>query len=410
MVGVNLMRFLLIAASAVALSGCSWLGHMSDADYQQYAQGSYGGSGSCAHKVYEPVPAGCWSQAMSHQTHSAPVQQQTSYVVQQQPTYVHSAPVQSAPVQSAPVQSTSTYTYPSQPAPTYQAPTQTHSYHAPQTTYQVPTYEQQPVYTTGGYGSHAGYHQSHSPLRGYYGMPKVKKPSRFYVSGYGGVNLQGEGEVEGVTSGFTTGNIGDGTTIVVPADTEYGWETDFDTGTAFGAEVGYRATENWRFGLEGSHTKADVDGHGDILLGGDDISALDAAALVGDATPLGATIGDFLADGTGDIEQKGVFLNAYYDFNEGSRFRPYLGAGVGLVDTELNYSPSGSPIIDDSATSFAYQGRAGASYNVSGPLDVFAEYTYRATEDLESDNLIFAGELEAETSQSLVTAGARYNF
>ncbi len=393
------MRILLIAASAVALSGCSWLGHMSDSDYHQYAQGAYMGSGSCSHQVQEPAPAGCWSQTMSHQTYQAPVQQQ-SYSYPQAPVQSYEMPSYQAPTQSYPA-----------PVQSYEVPT----YQAPQTSYQVPaqTYEQ-PAYTTGGYGSHAGtvYHQgaSHPPLRGYYGAPQPHKPSKFYVAGYGGINLQGDGEVEGVTTGFTTGNIGDGTTIVVADGTEYGWDTDFDNGTAFGAELGYRATKNWRFGLEGSRTTADVNGHDGIFLGADDISGLDGAALVGLATPLGATVGEFLADGQGDIEQKGVFLNAYYDFNEGSRFRPYLGAGVGLVDTAINYSPSGSPIIDDSATAFAYQGRAGASYNVNGPLDVFAEYTYRATEGVDSDNQIFAGTLEAESSQSLVTAGARYNF
>lgn len=405
------MRILLLAASAVALSGCSWLGHMSDADYHQYAQGAYTGNGSCAHKVHEPAPAGCWSQTMSQTAYQAPVQQPSySYQQPQAPSYEmpsYQAPVQSYP---APVQS---YETPSYQAPqSYPAP---QTYQMPQPSYQVPTqtYEQ-PAYTTGGYGSHAGtvYHQgaSHAPLRGYYGAPKPPKPSKFYVAGYGGMNFQGDGEVEGVTTGFTTGNIGDGTTIVVADGTEYSWDTDFDNGTVFGAELGYRTNKNWRFGLEGTRSTADVEGHENILLGGDDISALDGAALVGLATPLGATVGDFLADGQGDIEQTGVFLNAYYDFNQGSRFRPYLGAGVGMVDTSLNYSPSGSPVIDDSATAFAYQGRAGASYNVKGPLDVFAEYTYRATEGVESDNQIFAGTLEAETSQSLVTAGARYNF
>ncbi len=360
------------------------MGHMADDNYYNYGQQAYASS-SCAQPVVEPVPvAGCWSQTMSgHST------------VVQQPSY--------------PVQQSHSYTV--QPQPTYSAPTQ------PSYGYKVPhsgTSHQQTTYTTGGYGSHVGtvHHQGvgHQPLRGYYGMPHGKKRSNFYVQGYAGANLQNSLDVDGTSGAFTTGNIGDGTTIDVADGTEYGWETEFDTGSVLGAEIGYKMHNGFRFGLEATRSEAGVELHEDVTLGGADIGALDGAALVGDAVPLGTTVNEFLADGQGDIEQRGVFLNGYYDFNNGGRFRPYVGAGVGMVDVDIDYAPSGSQIIDGGETVLGYQGRVGASYNVTGPIDVFGEYTYRATDAIETENVLFTGNQEIKNKQSLVTVGARYNF
>ena len=384
------------------------MGHMSDADYYQYGQNSYAGGGGCSYAPPEPVAPGCWSDAMSNQYQPAPVQaapvQHSSYVqsAPQQPQYVTQSYSQPQAVTSYPAPSYSGSTY---SAPVQSAPVVVQNYEQQY----VPT---QPTYTTGGYGSHAGtsYQVPHQPLRGYYGVPKAPKRGGFYVQGYGGANLQHESANTGVSGPFTTGNIGDGTTIDVADGTDYGWETEFDTGSVLGAEVGYRSGKGWRVGLEGTRSEAGVEGHEEALLGGTEIGLLDGAALVGDATPLGATVNDFLADGQGDIVQKGVFLNGYYDFNAGKRFRPYVGAGIGMVDVDVDYSPSGSPVINGSETVFGYQGRIGAAYNVTGPIDVFTEYTYRATEDLELDNELFTGDLDIENSQSLVTVGARYNF
>ncbi len=378
---------------------------MSDSDYYNYGHGTaaYGTGNGCGYTAPQPVPAGCWNEVMTQPSYSVPTQQTQSYsyeVPHQQHSYVMQQPTQSHAT-------TQQHSYTVQQPQTVQQP---HVAHQPQV---VQNYEQvytqsQPTYTTGHYGTHAG-HAYQQPLRGYYQAPQ-ESHNHFYVQGYGGVNLQHEADVSGVTTGFTTGNIGDGTTIVVADGTEYGWETEFDTGHVFGVEAGYRTHNGWRFGLEGTRSKANVDGHEEITLDGADIGDLDGATLVGAAVPLGATINDFLDDGQGDITQTGVFVNGYYDFNEGGRFRPYVGAGVGMVDVDVNYSPSGSPIIDESGTVFGYQGRIGASYNVNGPLDVFTEYTYRATGDIDTDNQLFAGEQELKSKQSLVTVGARYNF
>ncbi len=273
----------------------------------------------------------------------------------------------------------------------------------------------QPVYATGGYGSHVNqaYHVQggHPALRGYSGMGNHgKKPSGLYVSGYGGANLQTHSTNTGLAEAFTTGDIGDGTTVDIPAGRIYGWDTDFDTGTVFGGEVGYRTRHGWRVGLEATQAQADINTHENFIFNDTDIGILDAATLTRSPTALGINVEEFFTDGRGSIKHQGVFLNGYYDFNQGRRLRPYVGVGLGLVDIDVDYSPSGVRLIDTDKTVLGYQGRIGAAYNVSGPVDVFSEYTYRSTVDGHFENVMFPGEVDVENKQSHFTVGARFNF
>ena len=192
--------------------------------------------------------------------------------------------------------------------------------------------------------------------------------------------------------------------------TDYGWNTEFDSGTVFGIEGGKVLDSGLRFGLEASISSADVDTHTDVTLGGGAIGSLDAAAIAGSPTALGVTIAQVVAAGEGDIETTSLFANAYYHFDTGEDFSPYIGVGIGLTDASVEYMPSGISVIDGSSTVLAYQGRAGAAFNVSDDVAVFAEYTYRASEDIELDNVLFPGTLEIENQQSLITAGVRFGF
>ncbi|MEM1086306.1 MAG: outer membrane beta-barrel protein [Pseudomonadota bacterium] len=232
----------------------------------------------------------------------------------------------------------------------------------------------------------------------------------WYASGSIGINNQSDSSNSGTTGAFTTGNIGDGTTIDVAAGTDYGWNTEFDSGLSLSAEVGKSLSNGWRIAGELAYTSADVDTHTDVTLGGGDIGGLDAASVAGSPTPLGATVAAVVSDGQGEIESLGVFANVYYDFNAGADFQPYLGAGIGFADVDVTYAPSEVPIIDDGETKFAYQLKAGASYAVSETVSVFGEYAYRATEDIETENDLFPGTLDIENQQNIFSVGVRFKF
>lgn len=232
----------------------------------------------------------------------------------------------------------------------------------------------------------------------------------WYVGGSIGINNQSESDNSGQTGAFTTGNLGDGTTLDVAAGTPYGWNTEFDSGMAYSLEAGLRYDSGWRSGIEIARTDADVDTHTGVTLGGGPIGTLDAASIAGSPTPLGVTVADVVADGRGDITSTSVFVNAYYDFNRGGSIEPYLGAGIGYSDVEVAYNPSGIGVVNGSESKFAYQGKAGATYALAPNWGVYAEYTYRATEDIELQNQLFPGTLEIENQSHLFSIGVRYRF
>ena len=232
----------------------------------------------------------------------------------------------------------------------------------------------------------------------------------YYISGSVGLVDQSNSSNEGATGAFTTGNLGDGTTLDVAAGTDYGWETEFDSGTAFALELGMRKDSGLRFGLEGVLSSADVETHRDVTLGGGAIGALDAASIASSADPLGVTVAQVVADGQGEIEQTALFLNGYYDFALSDTLSPYLGVGVGLADVDVTYAPSGIGVIDDGQTKFAYQGKAGLTLGFDAPVEVFGEVAYRATSDVETENTLFPGTLDVENKQLAFSAGLRFTF
>ena len=232
----------------------------------------------------------------------------------------------------------------------------------------------------------------------------------WYIGGSVGQTSQSDSDNSGTTGAFTTGNLGDGSTLDVADGTDYGWNTEFDNGTAYSLEAGLRYDSGLRSGIEVTRSGADVDTHTGVMLGGGSIDGVDAAAVAGSPDPLGVTVADVVADGRGDITNTAIFVNAYYDFNRGGAFQPYVGAGLGYSDVEVKYNPSGIGIIDGSEGKFAYQAKAGASYAFNDSWGVYAEYAYRATEDIELDNQLFPGTLEIENTQHILSLGVRYSF
>jgi opacity protein-like surface antigen len=245
-----------------------------------------------------------------------------------------------------------------------------------------------------------------------YAAAKDWSSKDWYVGGSVGYLLQQDSDNAGATGAFATGNgapgVADGTAIA--AGTPYGWTTEFDEGYTVSAETGFRKESGLRSGLEVVYSKADVDRHSGVTLGGTNIDGVDAAVLTGSSTQLGSTVGEVVADGRGEITNLALFANAYYDFDLGVGVRPYVGAGIGVAKVDVEYSPSGVGIIDGDETKFAYQAKAGASWAVTPGWEVYGEYAYRATEDIDLQNDLFPGSLSIENEQHAVSLGARYRF
>ena len=80
-------------------------------------------------------------------------------------------------------------------------------------------------------------------------LPGTAAAQEWYAGGSLGWLQQGDSGNSGETGAFTTGNLGDGTTLDVAAGTPYGWETEFDNGFSAQGEVGMRFEGGLRAGV-----------------------------------------------------------------------------------------------------------------------------------------------------------------
>jgi len=178
-----------------------------------------------------------------------------------------------------------------------------------------------------------------------------KAPAGWYVSGGVGYNM-----VDDLSNEGTTVDLDDGYAIQ--------GAIGYDTGdiTSYGkfraeAEVGYSENEN------------------DTISGG-------GLSLSAD----------------GELKQTTVMVNAFVDFIPGAIWRPYVGVGVGYVDSKVSASAGGMSDSEDTSE-FAYRGLAGLSYHINSTwaLDLGYRYTAYDTDGADVDN------------HAIVT-GIRYGF
>ena len=135
------------------------------------------------------------------------------------------------------------------------------------------------------------------------------------------------------------------------------------------------------------------------------------------------------ADFMGELDIHSLMVNLYKDFNHGSKFRPYVGAGIGVawadyqimapdgeIEITKNDEPQTNPalvpviepgefeafeqrnFLDNTASAFGYQFMAGVGYEATPEVILTAGYRLFGTEG-EFDTTIHAAEF-----------GVRYNF
>ncbi len=110
-------------------------------------------------------------------------------------------------------------------------------------------------------------------------------------------------------------------------------------------------------------------------------------------------------DGKLEIESQSLMLNAYYDIDTGTKFTPYVGAGVGYAKIEgtLSESTTGlSESVDDN--NFAWQVGAGVGYAVNENVSVDAGYRYVDYGDFTKEDV------NIDVSSHEFYLGARYAF
>jgi len=96
------------------------------------------------------------------------------------------------------------------------------------------------------------------------------------------------------------------------------------------------------------------------------------------------------------LETMSLLLNGYYDFPTDLGFTPYIGAGIGIAEHDMDN-------LDDD-TVFAYQGTIGMTLPISDAMDFDAAYRYFATGDPEFEGV------DAEYDSHNITLGLRFKF
>ncbi|MCO6419570.1 OmpA family protein [Siccirubricoccus sp. KC 17139] len=88
----------------------------------------------------------------------------------------------------------------------------------------------------------------------------------------------------------------------------------------------------------------------------------------------------------GYLNNYGVMVNAFYDFQLGGPISPYLGVGVGYGWVEAKNIRIAGTTVHDTDSQFAYQGIAGAAYSLGAyvpGLYLTGEYRFYGTLDPE---------------------------
>ena len=102
-----------------------------------------------------------------------------------------------------------------------------------------------------------------------------------------------------------------------------------------------------------------------------------------------------------------VMLNAYYDINTGTKFTPYVGAGIGYSHLkakihDVDFSESKSD------NNFTWQIGAGVSYAMTDNIALDAGYRYTDAGDVKFYTEDGVNKFEAQSHEFLL--GARYTF
>jgi opacity protein-like surface antigen len=99
-----------------------------------------------------------------------------------------------------------------------------------------------------------------------------------------------------------------------------------------------------------------------------------------------------------NVNVTNYMVNAFYTFRPDASIRPYVGAGLGMVDIE--YEAAGK--LSDNV--FGWQAMAGLEMPVSPRVSLFGEYRYLKASEAEDSGTMW------EYESHNIGLGLRYNF
>ncbi|OYQ81160.1 hypothetical protein B9T19_00325 [Ignatzschineria sp. F8392] len=107
-------------------------------------------------------------------------------------------------------------------------------------------------------------------------------------------------------------------------------------------------------------------------------------------------------------KSQAVMLNGYFDFNTGTAFTPYVGAGLGYARLKNTLSDDEGS-ISKSKGNFAWQVGAGVSYAVNSNVDIDLAYRFMDYGKVKH-NFGDGANLKVKQRGNEFSLGVRYNF
>ena len=169
--------------------------------------------------------------------------------------------------------------------------------------------------------------------------------------------------------------------LTMPWDMAFGYDTfarhtdEFDFSRITNLVAGINLSEAVRIEGEVSYLQHDVDVFRSFVMANQDLDA--------DYRVLGIDADKVLIGNIGRVRTKTSFANAIFDLPFGKKraLSPYIGAGVGLAEVDIDFAPDGISIIDESKMTFAHQLMLGASFRSREGMEIVMNARYRGMID-----------------------------
>lgn len=195
--------------------------------------------------------------------------------------------------------------------------------------------------------------------------------------------------LQGVMDSDASGHMPDGT----PINRKVDWEgKSFESPLYYGGRVTWWTSNDFGFGIEGTHTKAYASAEDQAAIGTDRLEFTDGHNIY-----------------TANVMKR--FPSAF----EGSNFTPYLGAGVGVAIPHVDIQVTGASHRTHGyeTTGLALRGIAGMKYAITDSWALFGEYQIVWSDNdmtIEGDPGQPDGKLRTELTTHAINIGVSYSF
>jgi len=221
-----------------------------------------------------------------------------------------------------------------------------------------------------------------------------------YASIFGGASLLQDQNMSGTSHTHSTTYVFKSTQSL---------DTSFKTGFVVGGNFGVKWDSGLRTELELAVRQNSSKRHGHLR------TTYSYGAITGtvNQNTLHLTSStDRAADTDLRLRAYSLMANAWYDFDIGSSFTPYIGGGIGLAEVQIDGSIDSARIAEKNDMVFAWQVGAGVAFPLTDSIKAFADYRYFAADAarLRLEPGYHGGNVSADFNSHLLMVGLRFGL